>query len=88
MFLSTLDLKGLKKSGWTVGCHSSSHTDFSKLDSKQIKWEVVNSMKILENELGFKINYFSYPKGRYSKEILSVFLQAQTPLRIRGLQIP
>lgn len=71
-FLSIKQIKSLKKLGWTIGSHSATHSDFYNLTKKQIESEVINSKLNLEKKLGFKIEYFAYPKGRFTKEILDV----------------
>lgn len=68
--LSLQKIKKLHKLGWTIGCHSATHADFSKLNDKKLTYEIIDSKKDLEKKLGFKINYFAYPKGIVNKRIL------------------
>lgn len=70
------ELKSLHKAGWIIGCHSATHMDFSSLKRNEIKREVVNSKRVLEKNLSFKVNYFAYPKGRYSNEIINAVKRA------------
>lgn len=74
--LSTEQIKTFVKEGWTIGCHSATHADFSKLSDEQIYKEVVESKKILEKKLGIPIKYFAYPKGFYNDKILQAVYQA------------
>lgn len=69
-FLSIDQIKTLKNAGWTIGVHSATHADFKKIDTEAQKIEIQDAKKILENDLGFSLYYFSYPKGVYSKTII------------------
>lgn len=75
-FLSKKELWGLQKDGWIIGSHGATHADFQSLNNKEIEEEVINSKKNLEKELGIKIKYFSYPKGKYTKEVLKAVKKA------------
>lgn len=69
-FLSIEDIKYLIKLGWTLGSHSATHSDFWGLDPESIKKEISQSKKDLEFEVGTKVDYFAFPRGRYTDEIL------------------
>lgn len=68
--LDYADLKRLYSEGWTIGCHSATHADFKNLSEEKIKEEIINSKKTLEEKLGFKIEYFAYPKGFFDGKII------------------
>jgi len=67
--LTIEQVKELKQAGWDIGCHSQTHTDFWKVTSENVDREVLGSKIKLEQELGFPVEYFAYPKGRYSVQI-------------------
>lgn len=69
-FLTWTQIKQLHKAGWTIGCHSSTHSDFSKLSNDEIVKEIIDSKKVLETKLGFSIDSIAYPKGSYSNKII------------------
>lgn len=71
-FLTERNIKNLKNSGWEIGSHSATHSDLTTLDKQTLLDEIKISKKELEKKLGFKINYFAYPKGRYSLKVLKV----------------
>lgn len=75
-FLSEKDIARLYREGWTLGCHSATHPDFWKLREDEIKKEVKESKKTLERNLNCKVNFFAYPKGRYTPEILQQIEEA------------
>lgn len=66
----------LKKNGWEIGHHSETHRDLFNLDVKQLRKEIIDSKKQLEKNLGFKIDYFAYPKGFYSQKIIALVKEA------------
>lgn len=74
--LTTTELKELIKDGWEIGSHTKTHADLTKLSDEDLKKEIVESKKELENELGITIKYISYPKGRYNKHIEEIVKQA------------
>lgn len=74
--LTTKQLKYLISQGWSIGCHSATHSDFYQLSPRQLKEEIIDSKKDLEKKLGIKIDYFAYPKGRYTEEILQAVKKA------------
>jgi peptidoglycan/xylan/chitin deacetylase (PgdA/CDA1 family) len=69
-FLSLQQIRDLADSGWTIGCHSSTHADFLTLDSQGAEKEIIDAKHKLEKILGVKVFCFAYPKGRYTKEIV------------------
>lgn len=74
--LSLQKIKKLHRLGWTIGCHSATHADLSKLNYKGLEKEIINSKRTLEQGLGFKVNYFAYPKGIVNSRILTVVKKA------------
>lgn len=61
--LNFQDIKYLKEEGWSIGCHSMTHTNITGSSDSQLSDEVVRSKARLEEVLGEEIKYFSYPKG-------------------------
>jgi len=70
--LTLNQLKMLNKAGWDIGYHSYSHKDLTILSKKELEFEIAESKKELEKKLGFKINYFAYPFGGYSRKVVNV----------------
>lgn len=75
-FLTKEQVQELIKEGWRIGSHSLTHSDFYKLSQRQIYNEVIQSKKILEKKFGLKIDFFAYPKGRYTTQILAALMRA------------
>ena len=66
--LSTKELRKLIKLGWTIGSHTVTHPDLTKLSKQQLVEEITGSKLGLERVLNAHIKYFAYPRGRYTKE--------------------
>jgi peptidoglycan/xylan/chitin deacetylase (PgdA/CDA1 family) len=75
-FLNKNDVFALTKNGWAVGSHTSTHPDLLKLSPPAIKQEITGSKKSLEKNLGIKIKYIAYPRGKYDKTILNTAKKA------------
>jgi peptidoglycan/xylan/chitin deacetylase (PgdA/CDA1 family)/CelD/BcsL family acetyltransferase involved in cellulose biosynthesis len=66
----------MKKHAIDFGSHTVSHPFISKLPREQVKWELVESKKRIEEELQSPVQYFAYPNGRdedigaWNKELL------------------
>lgn len=80
-FLSVQDIKQAIKDGWEIGCHSATHDNLSERD-QILRAEIIDSKKTLENELGIAIPYFSYPRGKYSKDVLRIVTKAGYQLAV------
>ncbi len=74
--LTIPEIKKLHKVGLTIGCHSATHADLSKLNEQDLSKEIIDSKKNLEKKLGFRINYFAYPKGIFNDRILKFVMKA------------
>lgn len=75
-FLTPSQIRELAAAGWEIGCHTATHPDMHNLTSSQIDSEIVNSKSRLEKDLGVKINYIAFPKGRYNSKIQNAVSQA------------
>jgi peptidoglycan/xylan/chitin deacetylase (PgdA/CDA1 family) len=81
-FLKNHQVRKLIVAGWEIGSHGSQHRDFWQLKPDEIYSEVVESKKALEKRFGIPIKYFSYPKGRYTPQIVTVVKQAGYTLAV------
>ncbi len=60
-------LREMQKSGLvTVASHTVNHLNLKDLSEKEIEKEVTESKKVLEQELGISIDYFTYPEGDFT----------------------
>ncbi|MES1023226.1 polysaccharide deacetylase family protein [Gloeocapsa sp. BRSZ] len=61
----------------TIAAHSVTHpADLRDLSEAQLRFEITESKRILETQLGISINYFTYPVGKYDSRVTRVVEQA------------
>lgn len=75
-FLDLSEIKKLYEEGWTIGCHSATHTDLKRLGQDELEEEVSGAKKMLESRLGIPIEYFAYPRGIFSETIVAAVRKA------------
>lgn len=69
--LSKKQLKTMNDYGISIASHTRSHRSLSRLDKQDVMKEIMESKKNLEDILGKKVKYFTYPYGSwgdYDKE--------------------
>lgn len=59
-----------------MGSHAMEHRYLLNLDQRQLIFEIKESKRILEDNLGFKIDFFSYPWGGFSHSIQDIVRDA------------
>lgn len=75
--ISWSELKSiLRNNKVSIGSHGFSHTRFNQLTYNELRKEIVDSKKILENELGRPVDLFSYPHGTYNRICLKLLREA------------
>ncbi len=58
------NLKDLLSKGNTIGGHTKSHPQLTKIKNEKIlEYEILGNKKVLEENLGTKIDFFAYPYG-------------------------
>ena len=68
-FCTWKELNEMAKSGLVqIACHSFSHKNLL-LKELDLKLEIIESKKILENKLNLKISTFVYPLGKFNRKI-------------------
>lgn len=61
----------------TIASHSISHPpDLTQVEPTQMIWEVTESKRRLEAQLGIPIDYFTYPEGHYDEAVAAAVTQA------------
>lgn len=75
--LTTWQLKEIAKSGLVeIGAHTMDHSYLAGLSLQRVKFEVEQSKKILEKNLGVKIVSFAYPYGAFDNQAIDVVKKA------------
>lgn len=70
------EIKRLHSSGVTIGAHTKTHRVLTELAPADMRAEVAESKKILEERLGAPVRYFAYPKGVYNEEVIKAVREA------------
>jgi peptidoglycan/xylan/chitin deacetylase (PgdA/CDA1 family) len=75
--MMTLDeLRELVAAGFEIGAHTVSHPDLSRLEFEKCLYEVGESRRVLEEELGISVRTFAYPFCRYGPEAMEAVRSA------------
>ena len=67
--LTWKEIKEMADAGWEIGAHSVNHLSLKLITLAKAKKEILDSISIIENEVGVKVKSFSYPFGHYTKAI-------------------
>ena len=68
--MSWEEMEEMSRAGMIFGSHSISHPHLDKLSDEELKKEVGDSKKILEEKLGKKVDYLAYPAGMYNDRVI------------------
>lgn len=82
--LSWDEIKVMQDSGIiTFGSHTLTHPYLTEVDSKgELRKEIFDSKKILEEKLGREVNAFSYPAGRFNVNIRQLVIDTGYKLAV------
>lgn len=59
-----------------IGSHTQTHPDLSKLPPEQVRWELIESKKNLEQMLDKAVEDLALPHGAYNREVLRIAQEA------------
>ena len=74
-YLSPAQLRELSAYGFEIGCHSMTHAYLDDLDQTELRREIVDAGKNLEDLIGKRVEHFSCPGGRYNEQVLALAKQ-------------
>jgi len=68
------DVRKMDRYGVTIGAHSVSHACLRDLAEPECSWEIFQSKKRLEEELGHSVSFFAYPYGHdyYERDTIKI----------------
>ncbi|NOZ62479.1 MAG: polysaccharide deacetylase family protein [Calditrichaeota bacterium] len=69
-------IRELVENGWSVGSHTVSHRDLTSLSENDLLRELMESKRILENEINANVSVISYPFGRFNCNVAKKTLEA------------
>lgn len=75
--LSWKEIRELSDNGWDIASHSGTHPDLSSLPTKELDTEIHTSKKVVEEKIQKAVFAFTYPKGKYTHEVLDAVHAAQ-----------
>jgi peptidoglycan/xylan/chitin deacetylase (PgdA/CDA1 family) len=64
------EMRQMSEAGMVFGSHSISHPYLDKLSDENLKKEVEDSKKLLEEKLEKKVDYIAYPAGMYNNKVI------------------
>ncbi len=67
--LAWRQIEEMSKYGFIFGSHSVNHPDLTKLQNKHLKYELEASKSELEQKLGKKVDFLSYPFGKTNSRV-------------------
>jgi peptidoglycan/xylan/chitin deacetylase (PgdA/CDA1 family) len=69
MHLSWQQMEEMVRAGFSFGSHTVNHPDLTKIPRQFVRYELRKSKDTLEQKLGQKVNFVSYPFGRYDRHV-------------------
>lgn len=66
----------LVAAGWELGAHSRTHPDLTEVDPERLEREVTGSRSDLSGRFGVPADFFCYPSGRYSPDVIEAVARA------------
>jgi peptidoglycan/xylan/chitin deacetylase (PgdA/CDA1 family) len=65
--LSWEQILNLSQAGFEIGSHTVNHPDLTKIPRRYLNFELQVSKETLEDKLGKRVDFLSYPFGRYNR---------------------
>lgn len=73
--LSWHEIREMQQAGIDFGAHTCTHPNLTSLPIGQVKAEICDSKKIIEDALGARVFFFAYPYGCYNLQIRTIVQQ-------------
>ena len=71
-YLTWEQLKEMEKNGFNIQSHTLNHRALEELPDDEIRAELLNSKKMLEEHLGHSVDFLAYPTGTYNLHIAGI----------------
>jgi peptidoglycan/xylan/chitin deacetylase (PgdA/CDA1 family) len=62
------DVKAAGDSGLHIGSHTIGHARLSRLNESEIRWQLAESKRKIEDSMGQSCDFFCYPNGSYNQD--------------------
>jgi peptidoglycan/xylan/chitin deacetylase (PgdA/CDA1 family) len=66
----------ISSSGVEIGSHTVHHPFLSTMQPEEVRWELAESKRVLEEKLNGHVDSFCFPGGKYSQETLRLVAEA------------
>jgi peptidoglycan/xylan/chitin deacetylase (PgdA/CDA1 family) len=67
--LSWPEIQEMRAAGFSFGAHTHTHPNLTRLPPGQSEREMVDSRRIIEDQLGEPVRLFAYPFGQYNRTV-------------------
>lgn len=74
--MSAAQVRELAESGFEIGSHTLTHPHLTEVDDDQLRRELQDSKRALEDIIGKEVTSFSYPYGDYDSRVLDTAIDA------------
>lgn len=75
-YLTWEEIKELKDAGWEIGVHSATHPNLATLGTEDLKYQIIDAKKKIDENVGVMTTSFSYPAGKYNPEVINIVKEA------------
>ena len=74
-FMTWAQIRVLRRMGHSIGAHTHTHPVLASLTAEQQRFEIVESKRILEEQLGSRVRLFAYPYGKRGSTFTEASMQ-------------
>ncbi|MBC8160125.1 MAG: polysaccharide deacetylase family protein [Roseiflexaceae bacterium] len=75
-YMSWQQVAELHEAGMEIGAHTLDHPDLTVIDQAEAHRQIAQSKLDIEARLGFQVNSFCYPAGRYTTDTIALVREA------------
>ncbi len=70
--LSWQEIKELNNYGIEFGTHTRTHPNLTKIAAAQVKDEIIDSKRVIEDSLSCEVTTFAYPYGKFNESVKQI----------------
>jgi peptidoglycan/xylan/chitin deacetylase (PgdA/CDA1 family) len=85
IILSWDEVREMNHDGITISAHSVTHPMLTKLSPEQVKDEIIESKKIIEERIDRPVTAFAYPGGRFDRDTISLLKESGFSCAVTGV---
>jgi peptidoglycan/xylan/chitin deacetylase (PgdA/CDA1 family) len=71
-YMTWKQIKEMKAAGFDFGSHGMTQAYLPDLSANQLKYEIIESKRVLEKQLKTRIDYIAYPVGGFNEEVVAL----------------